>query len=418
MFQRRLWALALLAVCTRAAAQPLSSAPDKASVRGQKGGDGRAKGRPAQRGSRGTRSLLKAIARAAAGQPSKAALEVAAACARASASQDLTRVPEVAAPPASLTSKAGGAAPAGTAQANIGAGRVAAGSSHANAGGCPGGSRLGDASPRKSATAVDENENSPPPLDPAKDAQPAAAGPRSAGASLASQLGIKVHRVVIDPGHGGHDTGAIGHEGTREKDAALAISRRLFELLSASGLEVILTRHDDSFVRLEDRARLANEARGDLFVSIHCNSAPTRRLRGVETYTLNTSGDRYSIRLAARENASSGRSISDLQYILADLATKANTFESAQLASRVQQSLISHLRAKHRGVQDLGTKEALFYVLLGVRMPAILVETSFLSNPEEEKRLSSKSYQGDVAAAIAAGIRDFFGSRQKVAKVD
>jgi len=241
---------------------------------------------------------------------------------------------------------------------------------------------------------------------------------RSGDATLAEQLGLKFRRVVIDPGHGGHDTGAIGRKGTREKDVALAISLRLRDLLVDEGLTVILTRNEDSFVRLEDRALLANSARGDLFISIHCNSAPKKRLRGIETYTLNTSGNRYSIRLAARENASSDRGVSDLQYILADLATKANTEESSRLAARVQQSLVSQLRARHRDVQDLGTKEALFYVLLGVRMPAILVETSFLSNPEEERRLASKAYQADVAKAIAAAIHEFLGSRQQVAKVN
>jgi len=143
-----------------------------------------------------------------------------------------------------------------------------------------------------------------------------------------------------------------------------------------------------------------------------------RRLRGIETYTLNTSSDRYSIRLAARENASSDRAVSDLQYILADLATKANTEESSRLAARVQQSLIGQLRAKQRHVMDLGTKEALFYVLLGVRMPAILVETSFLSHPEEERLLSSKAYQAEIASAIAGGVQDFLANRQRLAKVD
>ena len=255
-------------------------------------------------------------------------------------------------------------------------------------------------------------------IDPAKRARAITARARSGDATLAEQLGLKFRRVVIDPGHGGHDTGAIGGKGTREKDVALAISLRLRDLLVNEGLTVILTRNDDSFVRLEDRALLANSARGDLFISIHCNSAPKKKLRGIETYTLNTSGNRYSIRLAARENASSERGVSDLQYILADLATKANTEESSRLAARVQQSLVSQLRARHRDVQDLGTKEALFYVLLGVRMPAILVETSFLSNPEEERRLSSKAYQGDIAKAIATAIHEFLGSRQQVAKVN
>jgi N-acetylmuramoyl-L-alanine amidase len=241
---------------------------------------------------------------------------------------------------------------------------------------------------------------------------------RRAELTLVEQLGLKVRRVVIDPGHGGHDTGAIGKSGTREKDITLAISQKLAAALRERGLEVLLTRDDDRYVRLEDRAQFANESRGDLFISIHCNSAPNRRLRGVETYTLNISSDRYSIRLAARENASSEKGISDLQFILADLATKANTGESTRLATQVQKSLVGHLSREYSGIKDLGTKEALFYVLLGVKMPAILVETSFLSHEEEEERLASEDYQQAVARAIAQGVEDFLGDRHRLAKVD
>lgn len=233
--------------------------------------------------------------------------------------------------------------------------------------------------------------------------------------TLAEQLGLKVRRVVIDAGHGGHDTGAIGRKGTREKDVTLAIARKLARELRARDLEVMLTRDEDRYLKLEERARLANEMKGDLFISIHCNSAPTSKLRGIETYTLNTSADRYSIRLAARENAASEKGISDLQFILADLATKANTEESTRLASQVQKSLVNELSSNYRGVKNLGTKEALFYVLLGARMPAILVETSFLSHSEEEKRLASDSYQEDVAQAIAHGVEDFLGDRRQLA---
>jgi len=240
---------------------------------------------------------------------------------------------------------------------------------------------------------------------------------KSAELTLAEQLGLKVRRVVIDPGHGGHDTGAIGRQGTREKDVSLAISQKVARALRAQGLEVVLTREDDRYLKLEDRAQMANAARGDLFISIHCNSAPHARLRGVETYTLNTSADRYSIRLAARENASTEKGLGDLQFILADLATKANTEESTRLATQVQKSLVTHLASRHKNVKDLGTKEALFYVLLGVRMPAILVETSFLSHPEEEKRLGSDAYQEDVAQAIVQGVEAFLGSRSKMATV-
>ncbi|MBZ4410704.1 N-acetylmuramoyl-L-alanine amidase [Myxococcus faecalis] len=241
---------------------------------------------------------------------------------------------------------------------------------------------------------------------------------RRAELTLAEQLGLKVRRVIIDPGHGGHDTGAIGKEGTREKEVALSISLKLADLLREKGLEVVLTREDDRFIRLEDRAKFANTERGDLFISVHCNAATSRKLRGIETYTLNTSADRYSIRLAARENASSEKGISDLQFILADLATKANTEESSRLANQVQRSLVTELSRKYSDIKGLGHKEALFYVLLGVKMPAILVETAFLSNPEEEKRLASGAYQTDVAKAIAHGVEEFLGDRNRVAKVD
>ncbi|HLL04609.1 MAG TPA: N-acetylmuramoyl-L-alanine amidase [Myxococcaceae bacterium] len=241
---------------------------------------------------------------------------------------------------------------------------------------------------------------------------------RRAELTLVEQLGLKVRRVVIDPGHGGHDTGAIGKQGTREKDITLAISKKLAEQLRERGLEVILTRDDDRYLKLEARAELANEARGDLFISIHCNSATNRKLRGVETYTLNISSDRYSMRLAARENATSEKAVSDLQFILADLATKANTGESSRLANQVQKSLVSALSREYTGIKDLGHKEALFYVLLGVKMPAILVETSFLSHAEEETRLGSEEYQDDVAEAIAQGVEDFLGDRNRLAKVD
>ena len=242
--------------------------------------------------------------------------------------------------------------------------------------------------------------------------------PRGGEVTLAEQLGLKVRRVVIDPGHGGHDTGTVGAGGTKEKDVALAISRRLRTILTEQGLEVTLTRESDRFVRLEDRARMANIARADLFISVHCNSLPQRSIRGIETYTLNLASDRYAIRLAARENATSEKGLSDLQFLLADLATRANTEESVRLASRVQAGLVSRLSSKERKIHDLGTKEALFYVLLGTKMPAILVETGFLSNAEEEKRLSTPAYQDEVARALAAGVQDFLGNRDRLAKVN
>ncbi|MBL8924027.1 MAG: N-acetylmuramoyl-L-alanine amidase [Myxococcaceae bacterium] len=236
--------------------------------------------------------------------------------------------------------------------------------------------------------------------------------------SLAQQLGLKVKRVIIDAGHGGHDTGAIGPSGVREKDVALAVVLKLKARLEAQGLEVVLTRGDDTFIALEERTRIANREHGDLFISIHCNAAPSKSLRGVETYTLNTSSNRYSVRLAARENATTERGINDLQYILADLATKANTGESQRLADRVQRSIVRGLTKDYKGVRDLGTKEALFVVLLGAKMPSILVETSFLSNPEDEQRLASEEYQESLAEHIAEAVDGFLEERNKVAQID
>jgi N-acetylmuramoyl-L-alanine amidase len=236
--------------------------------------------------------------------------------------------------------------------------------------------------------------------------------------SLAQQLGLKVRRVIVDAGHGGHDTGAIGPNGTYEKDVALAIALKLAAKLQAMGLEVVLTRDDDTFVKLEDRTKIANQQHGDLFISVHCNAAPSKTLRGIETYTLNTSSNRYAIRLAARENATTERGVGDLQYILADLATRANTGESSRLAERVQHSLVRDLGTGWKDVKDLGTKEALFFVLLGAKMPAILVETSFISNPEDETRLGDDKYQQGVADSIADSVDGFLADRNKLAQVD
>ncbi|MEW6430283.1 MAG: N-acetylmuramoyl-L-alanine amidase [Myxococcota bacterium] len=245
-----------------------------------------------------------------------------------------------------------------------------------------------------------------------------ATGQKDAELSLAQQLGLKVKRVVVDAGHGGHDTGAIGKNGTREKDVSLSIAKKLAEKLEAMGLEVVLTRDDDTFVKLEDRTRIANREKGDLFISVHCNAAPSPKLHGIETYTLNTSSNRYAIRLAARENATTERGVGDLQYILADLATKANTGESTRLADRVQQTLVRNLSASYKNVKNLGRKEALFFVLLGARMPAVLVETSFLSNEEEEARLADDAYQQAIADSIAEAVDAFLEERNRLAQAD
>lgn len=236
--------------------------------------------------------------------------------------------------------------------------------------------------------------------------------------SLSEQVGLKIRRIVIDAGHGGHDSGAIGPTGLKEKDVTLAMSRRLSSLLQARGYETVLTRDSDEYLELAERSSIANREKGDLFISVHANAHTKRNKSGVETYYLNVASDRFAMRLAARENASTERSISDLELLLADLATRANTVDSARLARSIQDSVVTHVNQKHGNVRDLGVKHALFYVLLGARMPAVLVETAFISNPTEEKRLGSAAYQDTVAVAIADGIESFIARRVQLASAD
>jgi N-acetylmuramoyl-L-alanine amidase len=235
------------------------------------------------------------------------------------------------------------------------------------------------------------------------------------GISISQQLGLRVHRVVIDAGHGGHDTGAIGPSGVKEKDITLALAKQVKELLNAElpDIEVIMTREDDRTLALQDRTNTANAAAADLFISIHCNASPLKRVRGVETYYLNITHDRYAMRLAARENAQlDDGSISDLDFILADLAMKSNVDDSVRLGRSVQGALVKKLHQNWPDVPDLGLKHALFYVLMGNRMPSILVETSFLSHKTEERRLASSEYQASIVKGIVAGVRAFVADRQ------
>lgn len=239
----------------------------------------------------------------------------------------------------------------------------------------------------------------------------------SAGISLSAQAGLKVKRVVIDAGHGGHDPGAIGRSGAREKDITLRIARKVAQRLRKElGMQVILTRDKDVYLPLEQRTAIANAAHADLFISIHCNSSPNRRIHGVETYHLNITDDKYAIRLAARENRDSEKSIGDLEFILADLAMKSNVDDSARLSRLVQGNVVGELREHYPNIKDLGVKHALFYVLIGAKMPAILVETSFLSNKTEEKRLVSSKYQERLADGVVQGVRSFVEERQALAR--
>jgi N-acetylmuramoyl-L-alanine amidase len=233
-------------------------------------------------------------------------------------------------------------------------------------------------------------------------------GAGSAAPSLARQLGLGVKCIVLDPGHGGNDKGAISPNGVYEKDITLEIAKELQQTLVAqTGCKVLLTRTKDRYVSLEERTAFANSQKADLFISIHTNAHRDRKLHGVETYFLNLSQDKEAARVAARENASSGKKISDLEAILQDLMLNTKINESSYLAERVHGNLVKGLRENYKGIRDLGVKKAPFYVLLGARMPCILVEVAFLTNKEEEIRLQDGSYRQALASGITAGIRSY-----------
>jgi N-acetylmuramoyl-L-alanine amidase len=226
-----------------------------------------------------------------------------------------------------------------------------------------------------------------------------------------------IRRVIVDAGHGGHDSGATGPTRVREKDVTLAMAKRLGRRLRARGFEVVLTRQDDRYVALEERTAIANARHGDLFVSIHANAHPRRDRRGIETYVLNVADDRYAARLAARENGALADDATgqDVRRILADLDAQSSAEASRRLAQAVQQQVCTGVRARLGDVRDLGVKSALFYVLLGARMPAVLLETSFISNRSEEKRLKDPRFQEEIAVSVARAVEDFAAREARVA---
>lgn len=233
--------------------------------------------------------------------------------------------------------------------------------------------------------------------------------------SLIQQLGLKVNRIVIDPGHGGKDPGAVGKNGLKEKDITLKLGRMLREkLMNEAGAKITMTRDTDVFIPLEERTAIANSQDADLFVSIHINASPKRTATGVETYILSISNDEEAKRVAARENATSTRSVSDLEFILSDLIKTAKTNDSARLATVVQDNLVFQLREKYKNIKSNGIKGAPFYVLVGTKMPSILIEASFISNPEEEERLKDEEYLKEIVEGISSGLLKYINGTGSV----
>ncbi len=236
---------------------------------------------------------------------------------------------------------------------------------------------------------------------PMREAQPTSDGDRS----LIRTLGLRIGKIVIDPGHGGHDTGTIGPNGLLEKELVLDVSKRLGKLLSARlGAQVVFTRRDDTFIPLETRTAIANQEQADLFVSVHANSSHDPDARGVETYYLNFTSSPEALEVAARENAASDKSIHELQDLVKKIALKEKIEESREFASDVQGALHTGLSTKNPGERNRGVKKAPFVVLIGANMPSILAEISFISNPGDERRLRTPEYRQRIAESLYHGI--------------
>jgi N-acetylmuramoyl-L-alanine amidase len=244
------------------------------------------------------------------------------------------------------------------------------------------------------------------------DALPArAAVPTADGeTSLVRALGLKIGRIVIDAGHGGHDSGTLGAEGIEEKDVVLDVALRLGKLLhDRLGSEIIYTRSDDTFIPLETRTAIANKAQADLFLSIHANSSPDASARGVETYYLNFTSSPDALETAARENAVSDQSIHQLSDLVKKIALKDKIEESREFAGDVQQGLYGGLQKGNAGLKDRGVKKAPFVVLIGANMPSILAEISFVTNEKDARQLQEPEYRERVAESLYKGVAKYAG---------
>jgi N-acetylmuramoyl-L-alanine amidase len=237
------------------------------------------------------------------------------------------------------------------------------------------------------------------------------------GFSIARQLGLGVSKIVIDPGHGGHDPGAMGKSIT-EAELVLDVALRLEKLLEkVPGVEVVLTRRGDDYVPLQERTALANRENADLFLSIHANASENARARGVETYFLNFANNLSAAAVAARENAASGQAMGALPDFVKAIALNNKLDESRDLATMVQRSMIERLRGANRTVRDLGVKQAPFVVLIGAAMPSVLAEISFITNAQEARLLRGPAYRQRIAESLLNAIRKYQSSLKHVATV-
>jgi N-acetylmuramoyl-L-alanine amidase len=236
-------------------------------------------------------------------------------------------------------------------------------------------------------------------------------------------LGLKIGRIVIDAGHGGHDSGTLGAGGIEEKDVVLDVALRLGKLLhDRLGAEVVYTRDDDTFVPLETRTAIANKAQADLFISVHANSSQDVSVKGVEVYYLNFTSDPEAMTVASRENAVSTESVHELSDLVKKIALKDKIDESKELAADVDASLYAGLRKGNPELRNRGVKKAPFVVLIGANMPSILAEISFVTNPDTAEKLETPEYRERVAESLYKGIAVYAqginGGRQRAGTVE
>ena len=235
---------------------------------------------------------------------------------------------------------------------------------------------------------------------------------RDGQATLTRALGLKIGRIVIDAGHGGHDTGTIGPTGLMEKDLCLDVALRLGKIIQQRlpGADVVYTRSDDTFVPLEERTHIANEAKADLFISIHANSSHDHGARGIETYYLNLKGSPDAMEVASRENATAQESVHDLEDMVKKIARSEKIDESREFAADIQDSLAKRIQKQYKPVKDRGVRKAPFVVLIGADMPSILTEISFLSNPADEQLLKKPDHRQRVAEGLYQGVASYLQS--------
>jgi N-acetylmuramoyl-L-alanine amidase len=233
---------------------------------------------------------------------------------------------------------------------------------------------------------------------------------------LTRTLGLKIGSIVIDPGHGGHDAGAVGPTGLMEKDLCLDVALRLGQIikLRLPGTEVIFTRTDDTFIPLEKRTNIANEKKADLFLSIHANSSPYDAARGVETYYLNLKSSPEGLGVAARENATAQETVSDLGELVKKIARIEKIKESREFAEDIQNSLSRRVRPSARSARNGGVHRAPFVVLSGANMPSVLTEISFLSNSSDEQLLMKAEYRERLAEGLYQGVASYLQSLNSI----